>query len=385
MTINSGNSELPATEPRETLHVGRPNLGDRAVFDNLVNEIFDRRWFTNNGVVVREFESKLCQYLGVKHCIPVCNATVGLQLACHALDLTGEVILPAFTFVATPHAVHWEGLTPVFADVDLDTHTICLDSVESLITEKTSAIVGVHVWGHACHTERLDQIADKHGLSVMYDAAHAFACADRGKMIGNFGRCEVFSFHATKFFNTFEGGAIATNDDQLAEKIRLMTNFGFAGMDRVVHLGTNAKMTEISAAMGISVFARLDEILECNRANYLRYQQLLGKIEGLRLFSYDHLEKTNWQYIVIEIDESKFGASRDQVFQWLVDHNVIARRYFFPGCHQMEPYQSQFGDLSNQLPKTEALCQRVLCLPTGSAVSLENVDEVCQLIKSSAE
>jgi dTDP-4-amino-4,6-dideoxygalactose transaminase len=375
----------PTTPRQETLHVGRPNLGDRAVFEKLVNEIFERRWFTNNGVVVREFEAKLCDYLGVKHCIPVCNATVGLQLVCHALELTGEVILPAFTFVATPHAVHWEGLTPVFADVDLESHTICTNSVESLITDQTSAIIGVHVWGHACDTQRLDDIADRHGLSVMYDAAHAFGCAHQGKMIGNYGRCEVFSFHATKFFNTFEGGAIATNDDQLAEKIRLMTNFGFAGMDRVVHLGTNAKMTEISAAMGMSVFARLDEILQCNQTNYLRYQQHLANTPGLRLFSYDHLEKINWQYIVLEIDEPQFGASRDQVFQHLRDRNIIARRYFYPGCHQMEPYQSLFGDLSSRLPKTEFLCERVLCLPTGSSVGLDDVDEICQLIKTPVE
>ena len=362
--------------------MGRPNLGDRAVFDKLVNEIFERRWFTNNGIVVQEFESKLCQHLGVRHCIPVCNATVGLQLACHALELTGEVILPAFTFVATAHAVHWEGLKPVFADVDLETHTICPDSVESLITENTSAIVGVHVWGHACQTERLNQIAAKHGLSVMYDAAHAFGCGHQGKMIGNFGRCEVFSFHATKFFNTFEGGAIATNDDALAKRIRLMTNFGFAGMDNVVTLGTNAKMSEISAAMGISVFSCLDEILVANQTNYLRYQEQLGNTNGLRLYSYDHLDQSNWQYIVVEIDESRFGASRDQVFQRLLDHDVIARRYFFPGCHKMEPYRSLYPDASDRLENTETLCQSVLCLPTGSAVSIEDVDKICALIRS---
>jgi dTDP-4-amino-4,6-dideoxygalactose transaminase len=373
------------SQPGNKLHVGRPNLGDRAVFDKLVDEIFERRWFTNNGLVVQEFESKLCDYLGVKHCIPVCNATVGLQLVCHALELTGEVILPAFTFVATAHAVHWEGLKPVFADVDLETHTICPDSVESLITEQTSAIAGVHVWGHPCQTERLDQIADNHGLAVMYDAAHAFGCAQLGKMIGNFGRCEVFSFHATKFFNTFEGGAIATNDDELAEKIRLMTNFGFAGMDNVVTLGTNAKMMEISAAMGLSVFCRLDEILLANQTNYLRYQERLGNTAGLRLYSYDHLERTNWQYIVLEIDESQYGSSRDQVFQRLLDNDVIARRYFFPGCHKMEPYRSLYPDTSDRLENTEMLCQSVLCLPTGSAVSTRGVDRICDLILAATQ
>lgn len=372
----------PSTERKETLHVGRPNLGERAVFDAIVDDIFERRWFTNNGVVVREFEARLCEFLGVKHCIPVCNATVGLQLACHALELTGEVILPAFTFVATPHAVQWEGLKPVFADVDPQTHTICPKSVETLVSERTSAIVGVHVWGQPCPMDQLNKIAERHELAVMYDAAHAFGCANEEKMIGNFGRCEVFSFHATKFFNTFEGGAIATNDDQLAEKIRLMTNFGFAGMDKVIHLGTNAKMTEICAAMGISVFAKLDEILECNRSNYLHYQQRLDGIPGIRMFSYDHLEKTNWQYIVIEIDPDEFGKSRDELFQHLLDHQVRARRYFFPGCHQMEPYRTMFGDLSSRLPNTQWLCERVLCLPTGSAVTRQDVDEICDLVIS---
>ena len=362
------------------LHVGAPNLGNRAVFDQLVNQIFERQWFTNGGIVVQEFESMLCAYLQVKHCIPVCNATVGLQLVCQALELTGEVIVPAFTFVATPHAIQWEGLTPVFADIDLDTHTVCPNSVMSLITERTSAIVGVHVWGNPCDSTRLEKIATAHELELFYDAAHAFACGQAGKMVGNFGRCEVFSFHATKFFNTFEGGAIATNDDELAAKIRLMKNFGFAGMDQVVHLGTNAKMTEICAAMGISMFACLEEILAHNRSNYLLYRNLLDDIPGIRLYSFDHLERTNWQYIVLEIDERVFGKSRDDVFDRLHQNRIRARRYFYPGCHQMEPYKTMLGDRKLVLPNTEQLCQRVLCLPTGSSIGPSEIAEICGVL-----
>ncbi len=368
------------THHARPLHVGSPNPGDRAIFDRLVDQIFQRQWFTNNGELVREFEAMLCDYLGVRHCIPVCNATVGLQLACQALELTGEVIVPAFTFVATPHAVCWERLTPVFADVDATTHTLCPASVESLINERTSAIIGVHVWGNPCDTNSLQQIAARHGIELIYDAAHAFACGHEGQMVGSFGRCEVFSFHATKFFHTFEGGAIATNDDVLAQKIRLMKNFGFAGQDNVIHLGTNAKMTEISAAMGISMFANLQQILEHNRRNYLQYQSVLNQVNGLRMFSLDHLQRTNWQYIVVEVDESQFGQSRDGALEHLRTNGILARRYFYPGCHRMQPYQSMPGDTNSRLENTNRLCERVLCLPTGCAVSADDINRICDVL-----
>ena len=370
-----------SAESERVLHVGAPNLGDRKYFDKLVNEIFSRRWFTNSGCVVQELESRLRSYLGVKHCIVVCNATVGLQLACHALELTGEVIMPSFTFVATPHAAQWEGLTPVFADVDPKTHTICPKSVESLITPKTSAIIGVHLWGNPCDTAALESLARDRGLAVIYDAAHAFACSGDDQMVGNFGDCEVFSFHATKFFNTFEGGAIATNDDALAERLSLMRNFGFAGMDHVIHLGTNAKMPEICAAMGLSIFERLDEILSKNEFNHQLYQAHLDGVRGVSVLSYEHLTQTNWQYVVVEIDESRFGKSRDDVLKRLHTERIRARRYFYPGCHRMEPYRSQQRNQNLSLENTERLCNRVLCLPTGSAVDESDIDRVCRVLR----
>ena len=361
-----------------TLHVGSPNIGDRELFDQLVNEIFENRWFTNGGAIEQRLENRLCDYLDVKHCIPVCNATVGLQLVCHALDLQGEVILPAFTFVATAHAVQWERLTPVFADVDPQTHTICPQSAEALISDKTSAIIGVHLWGQSCDTEALQNLAEQHQLELFYDAAHAFGCRAHGQMIGNFGRCEVFSFHATKFFNTFEGGAIATNDDELAAKIRLMKNFGFSGLDQVVHLGTNAKMAEINAAMGLAVFAKLDDIVQKNQENHQHYRQLLDPIPGIRFLNYDHVEASNWQYVVLEIEQEQFGVSRDEVLEHLHRHQIRARRYFYPGCHRMEPYQSDSRHLKTPLTQTERLCERVLCLPTGNAISKDEIGQVCQ-------
>lgn len=379
MTNLPHQTDVPIRTGR-VLHVGRPNFGDRKIFDQLVDGIFERRWFTNGGELVQQLEKLLCNHLGVRHCIPVSSATLGLQLACRALEITNEVILPAFTFIASAHAVCWEGATPVFADIDPQTHSICPESVRSLVTKNTTAIMGVHLWGNPCNVEKLQKIADAHKLKLLFDAAHAFHCKHNGKMVGNFGDCEVFSFHATKFFNTFEGGAIATNNDQLAEKIRLLKNFGFAGRDRVIHLGINAKMSEVAAAMGISMFGCISDISEKNRANYQAYHARLAKLPGFELFSLDHVETTNWQYVVAEIDEAKFGCSRDEVLESLIANKVLAKRYFFPGCHNLEPYRDQFEKSGRQLVHTDFLCNRVLCLPTGNSLKTNDLAEICEVI-----
>ncbi|WP_149498630.1 DegT/DnrJ/EryC1/StrS family aminotransferase [Roseiconus lacunae] len=363
------------------LHVGAPNVGDRRRFNELVDEIFQRRWFTNNGCVVQELEREIAAYLDVKHCITVCNATVGLQLACHALDLSGEVVVPSFTFAATPHAAQWEGLTPVFVDISRQSHSIDPESIRASITSETSAILGVHLWGIPCQTDAIDEIAKQYGLAVIYDAAHAFGSQNGDRMIGNFGNCEVFSFHATKFFNTFEGGAITTNDDALAERLKLMRNFGFAGMDHVIHLGTNAKMPEICAAMGLSLLPCLEKIQSANQYKHSLYRAHLDTVDGLRVLSYDHLAKTNWQYVVLEVDSQVFGRTRDELMEDLHRQNIRVRRYFYPGCHRMEPYRSQPQNQSLELPNTERACQRVLCLPTGSDIDEGDIDRVCQAIR----
>ncbi len=364
------------------LLVGRPNLGNHATFMKHLEGIFARRWFTNNGQVVQGLESRLCAYLGVKHCIPVCNATIGLQVACHALDLTGEVIMPAFTFVATPHSVQWEGLKPVFVDIDPTTHVMDPTKVEAAITPRTTGILGVHAWGRACNPEALQQIADRHGLQLYFDAAHAFGCGHADKMIGNFGRCEVFSFHATKFFNTFEGGAIATNDDALAERIRLMINFGFHGMDTVIHLGTNGKMSEVHAAMGLACMEVLDDIVATNRRHYEHYRKRLSALPGIHFHDYDDVERSNFQYVAIEIDESEAGITRDALMEALHLEQIMVRRYFYPGCHRMEPYATQAPVPENHLPETDRLCQRIMILPTGTGVSESDVDRVCNAISA---
>jgi dTDP-4-dehydro-6-deoxyglucose aminotransferase len=365
----------------EPLHVGKPNIGDRAALLDRVNNLLDRRWLTNNGPFVQEFEQRISDLLGVKHCIAMCNATVALEITSRALRLQGEVILPSFTFVATAHALQWQEVTPVFCDVDPATHNLDPSKVEAMITPRTAGIIGVHLWGRPCAIEALSEIAQRRHLKLMFDAAHAFGCSHNGRMIGNFGEAEVFSFHATKFLNTFEGGAVTTNDDDLASKVRLMKNFGFSGQDNVVYVGTNGKMSEVSAAMGLTGLESLDQFITTNRRNYATYRSELQDLPGLQVITYNEAERGNYQYVVVEIDEVAAGISRDDLVRVLWAENVLARRYFYPGCHQMEPYRSSFPHSGLALPQTERLTQRVMSLPTGTAVGHEEVAAVCAIIR----
>jgi dTDP-4-amino-4,6-dideoxygalactose transaminase len=311
----------------------------------------------------------------------MCNGTVALEIAIRALGLHGEVIVPSFTFVATAHALQWQGITPVFCDVDPATHNLDPMRIEAMMTPRTTGIIGVHVWGRPCAIEALSEIAERRGLKLMFDAAHAFGNSYNGRMIGNFGQAEVFSFHATKFFNTFEGGAVVTNDDDLAAKIRLMKNFGFAGYDTVIYVGTNGKMSEISAAMGLTGLESLHEFIAANRRNYGAYRAGLQGIQGLQLIAYDESERCNYQYIVAEVDEATAGITRDNLVRVLHAENVLARRYFCPGCHEMEPYRSYFPHAGLLLPETNRLTQRVMSLPTGTAVGPADIETVCSIIR----
>lgn len=365
----------------EKLHVGRPNVGDRQRFLARVTDILDRRWFTNDGVYVQELERALAGFLGVRHCVTVCNATVALEITARALGLSGEVIVPSFTFVATAHALQWQQITPIFCDVDPATHNLDPRRVEALVTPRTTGIVAVHLWGRPCAVEDLGEIARRRRLKLVFDAAHAFACTHRGRRIGGFGNAEVFSFHATKFFNTFEGGAVATDDDDLAARIRLMKNFGFAGYDRVVYIGTNGKMSEISAAMGLTSLESLDAFIDANRRNYQAYRQGLAGLPGISLVRYDDAEACNYQYVIAEVDEAACGLSRDTLVDVLHAENVLVRRYFFPGVHRMEPYRSYFPHAGLLLPETERLCDRVMSLPTGTAVGPPEIERICGIVR----
>ena len=368
----------------QPLHVGRPNIGSREAFMKLAGEMFDRRWLTNNGPLVQEFEQRVASYHGVKHCVAMCNGTIALEIAIRALNLAGEVIVPSYTFIATAHALSWQGITPVFADIDPDTHCLDPQAVRRMITPRTTGIIGVHLWGRAAPVDTLQQIADEHGLKLMYDAAHAFGCSHGGKMIGNFGACEVLSFHATKFFNTFEGGAVLTNDDALAEKMRLMRNFGFAGLDNVIHPGTNGKMIEIAAAMGLVNLDAIDSVIEANRNNHHTYRQQLAGLPGIRLLAFDETERNNYQYVVMEVGP-ECTVTRDRIIEALHAENILARKYFWPGCHNMKPYRELYPHAGLMLPNTQQVANRVVVLPTGTTMRKEMVETVVAVIRTIVE
>ena len=369
----------------EPMHVGRPNIGDRTRFLARVDEMLDRRWLSNNGPLVIEFEHQVANVLGVRNCVAMCNATIALEIAIRALGLKGEVILPSYTFVATAHALQWQEITPVFADLDPRTHNIDPASIERLITPRTTGIIGVHVWGRPCDTAALEGIAGRHRLKLMFDAAHAFGCSHAGRMIGGFGSCEIVSFHATKFLNSFEGGAVVTNDDALAGQMRLMRNFGFVDYDRVIYVGTNGKMTEICAAMGLTSLEAMDDIIAINKRNYEAYRRGLSGLPGISVINHDGAERSNYQYVPAEVAPGSAPLTRDELIAVLHAENVLARKYFWPGCHQMEPYRSLQPNAGLLLPETERLAPRIMVLPTGQAVSVETVAKICDIIRTALE
>jgi len=370
---------------QQKVHVGRPNLGDRDYFLSRLQSVLDSKWLTNNGPCVQELEREIADWLGVRHCILVCNATIGLEVVIRGLDLRGEVIVPAMTFVASAHALQWQHITPVFCDIEPETHLIDPKRVEELITPHTTGIMGVHLWGRVCDVDTLSALARRRGLALLFDAAHAFGCSRGGRLVGGFGRAEVFSFHATKFFNTFEGGAITTNDDQLAQRLRLMINFGFAGFDNVVHIGTNAKMNEVCAAMGLASMRSLTDTIDTNRRNHGAYAQALSGIAGIRFLEHPVHEHGNFQYVVAEYDPPPGCLSRDQLIDVLWAENVIARRYFYPGCHRMEPYRTLYPDAGRRLPVTEAVAQRLVVLPTGNDIQAADVLAIASAIRVAIE
>ena len=373
----------PAFE--QPLHVGRPNVGDRGALMRRLEDLLDRDWLTNRGPFLEEFEGRVAALTGVRNVVVTCNATSALELLIAALGLTGSVILPAFTFIATAHALYRQGVTPLFCDIDPDSHTIDPAAAEALIRPDTTAILGVHLWGRGCDVASLADVALRNGLILVFDAAQAFGCTQGGRPIGGFGCAEVFSFHATKAINSFEGGAIATNDDELAEKLRLMINFGFADYDKVESWGTNAKMSEPCAAMGLTSLESMDTVFARNRSNHELYGRLLSGVPGVSLVPYDSREVSSYHYVVLEIDSDRFGLGRDDLQRVLYAENILARRYFYPGCHRSEPYRSMPAHAGLSLPVTDELSSRVLCLPTGTALSAGDIEQVCAIIRLAAK
>lgn len=360
----------------QPLHVGRPNTPDKQAVLSRIEQALDRAWLTNDGPLLRELEQRLADYLQVPHCIAMSNATAALEVLARALGLSGEVVVPAFTFIATAHAFAWLDIEPVFCDVDPATHTIDVASAERAISSRTTAIVAVHLWGSACDIAALDALSARTKLPVIYDAAHALGARVGNTRVGNFGTAEVFSFHATKFFNTFEGGAVTTHDADLARRLRLLRNFGIAGYDDVAEIGTNAKLSEAHAAMGLAGIEQLDDLLNRNTATWVRYAELLRDRPGLRMLPTRDGHGSNYQYVVCEVTDDS-PLTRDQLLAVLWRENVRARRYFYPGCHLTPPYVQQKPRV---LPVTERLAETVLVLPAGAHISAAEIDGIVGLI-----
>ena len=361
-------------EPR---HVGCPNVGDRHKLFQRLEGVLDRKWLSNDGPLVQAFEKEVAREAGVHHAVAMSSGTSALELCLRALDLKGEVLLPSCTFVATAHAVLEAGLTPRFCDVDQGSANLSPQSVREAITPQTAAILGVHLFGVASHVDELQGLANDAQIPLIFDASHALGATYRGRRVGSMGRAEVFSFHATKFVNAFEGGAVVTHDEDLARSLRQLRNFGFDSSGEVCRWGTNAKMSEVAAAMGLTSLESQDEFLQVNQSHDRRYRKFLAGVEGLEWLHPVAKERSNHQYVVLRIN--RCGLERDTLMRLLTAENVFARRYFYPGVHRMEPYRTLSPAAS--LPVTEQLLSQTLCLPTGTGMSDEDVEQVCHLIR----
>lgn len=357
-------------------HVNRPGAPPRSAFDAYLDRAWDARWFTNDGPLAQDFESRLAAFLGVGDCVLACNATAALELAIRALGLSGEVIVPAYTFVSTANALVQAGLVPVFCDIDPATLNIDAEDCARRITARTSAVIPTHVWSTPCDTGALATLCEGAGLVLLYDAAHAFAAEHLGRRIGGFGRAEIFSLHATKLLHAFEGGVLATDDADLAADLRQRRNFGFAGPGRVEIAGTNAKLSEAHAAMGLANLDRLDATLAAARRVHDTYAAGLAGIGGLRFRP--PAPGSNRHYAVAEIDAAEFGMSRDALVGLLAAENVLARRYFQPGTHRLAAHR-QTPPVA--LPAVEAACARILVLPAGAAIAPDDVAAICELVR----
>lgn len=352
----------------------------------MVREVLDSRWFTNDGERVRALERKVAEIHEVEHCVATANGTLALELVLAALDLPpgGEVILPAHTFIATAHAVRRAGLRPVFCDIDEKTLTMDPAEAERLVTSKTAAFLPVHVFCRPCDTEAFASLGARYGIPVVYDAAHCFAGRHHGRPFGRDGCAEVLSFHATKVFSTFEGGAVLTNDAKLADRLRRLRNFGFVGEDHVVDWGVNAKMHEISASFGLAALPRLADRIAHKRALHETYRAAFAGARGLHFLVPPPDTEPNYHYAVLLVDEEAFGATRDEVKTRLHASGVFARRYFYPGCHRMAPYADVPPHTPRPLVRTERLLERILCLPTGTEVRPEDASRVSEIVLSTA-
>ena len=344
-----------------------------------IKSIFEVKHLTNMGPKHNELQQKLEEYLKVKHINLFTNGHMGLYTAIKALKLKGEVITTPFTFVSTTHAINQNGLAPVFCDIEPDTYTMDTSKIESLITDKTCAIVPVHVYGNVCNVEEIDKIAKKHNLKVIYDAAHAFGVEYKNETIGNFGDMSMFSFHATKVFNTIEGGGIAYKEDKLERELNLLKNFGLTGPETVEEVGMNAKMNEFQAAMGLCNLRHIDEEINKRKKVVEEYRKRLSNVKGIKLSKIQDDVKSNYAYFPVVFEE-EFGKTRDEVMDELAKYNIFTRKYFYPLTTDFECYNVEYD--SSETPVAKYISDRVLTLPLYADLSLETVNEICDIILS---
>ncbi|MGD2188203.1 MAG: DegT/DnrJ/EryC1/StrS family aminotransferase, partial [Desulfobacterales bacterium] len=342
---------MSALKPFEKpIYITRPPLPDKKDVYRKIDKIWDSQWLTNVGPQHLQFEKELKTYLGVPNISLFCNGTLALQLACQALRLSGEVITTPFTFAATPHILYWNRITPVFCDIDPQTFNLDPERIESLITPNTTAILPVHVFGYPCDTQSIQEIADRYGLRVIYDAAHSFGVEINGEKIGNFGDLSMFSFHATKIYHTFEGGALTFKDESLRERLAFAKNFGFKNEENIVVPGINAKMNEFQAAIGLLMLNIVGKEIEKRKHLTMVYRNRLSEIPGINFRTELPDVKHNYYNFVITVDQNKFGISRDELYKTLKKYNIFTRRYFYPLCSQFQCYRNYPSSAPENLP-----------------------------------
>jgi dTDP-4-amino-4,6-dideoxygalactose transaminase len=361
--------------------VTSPLLPPLEEFVPYLEDIWNRKWITNNGHYHQELEKALCEYLKVPYISLFTNGTIPLLCALQVLRITGEVITTPYSFVATTHALWWNGITPVFVDVEEKTGNLDPDKIEAAITPKTTAIMPVHVYGNPCDTDRIKAIAEKYGLKVIYDAAHAFGVEQDEKSILNAGDLATLSFHATKTYNTVEGGALVCHDEATKKRIDYLKNFGFAGETEVVMPGINGKMDEMRAAYGLLNLKYVDAAIGRRRENVLYYRERLEGIPGITMMEDAPGVRYNYSYFPIFIDKDKYGKSRDEVYETLKAHNIYGRRYFYPLISVFSPYRGLESARPDNMPVAMKLADRVICLPMYHELTKEDVEKIADYIR----
>ena len=354
-----------------------PNLDD---FNEMLKQIWASKWITNNGSFHKQLEKELAVYLKVPYISLFTNGTLPLITALQALRITGEVITTSYSFVATTHALWWNGIKPVFVDIDPTTGNINPDKIEAAITPKTTAIMPVHVYGKPCDTKRIQEIADQYGLKVIYDAAHAFGVEVNGESILNAGDLSTLSFHATKVYNTVEGGAMVMHDEKMKKRIDYLKNFGFANETTVVGPGINSKMDEVRSAYGLLNLKQVDAAIEARHQVAIKYREVLRNVEGVTFFDDIPGVRHNYSYFPIFIDAKKYGMTRDELYFKMKEQNVLGRRYFYPLISEFSTYRGLESAKPENLPEAHKMADSVICLPMHHALSNDDIQRILDSI-----